>query len=232
MAKKLNLESSRFGRLLVINEADKYVMPSGYKARKWNCICDCGEQREVFQNALTTGRTQSCGCLHRVSIPAHREGAQFLRVNCDRSDNRYNVWSMMIQRCYEKNHDNFVLYGAIGKTVCDSWIEPYGKGFSNFCEDMGERPVGMTLDRIDNTLGYFPENCRWADQTTQTINRGTNKNNTSGCKGVTWNTKLSKWCAQLAYEYKNIYLGLYEDWFEAVCARKSAEVKYFKVHLE
>ncbi len=232
MGKKLNLKGEKFGRLLVVNEAPRYVMPSGYKARKWNCICDCGVEKEIFQNALTTGATQSCGCYRIDQLPSNRDSAKGLRIGCDRSDNRYNVWSMMIQRCYEKNHGNFELYGAVGKLVCDRWLEPRGQGFVNFCQDMGERPEGTSLDRIDNEGSYSPENCRWANQTTQNINRGTNKNNTSGCKGVTWHNDCGKWCAQLAYDYKNIYLGLFQDWFEAVCARKSAEIKYFKGHLE
>jgi len=232
MPKKLNLEGQRFGRLLVVSEAERYVMPSGYKARKWNCVCDCGVEKQILQNSLTNGLTVSCGCYRIEQLPSNRESAKGLRIGCDRSDNRYNVWSMMIQRCYEKNHDNFDLYGGAGKVVCERWLEPNGKGFLNFCEDMGERPEGTTLDRINNELSYFPENCRWTTQLTQVINRGMSKNNTSGCKGVTWHTSYGKWCAQIGVNYSNIVLGYFDDWFEAVCARKSGEILYFKEHLD
>lgn len=232
MPPRLDLSGKKFGRWTVVDEAPSVAMPSRGTARKWNCVCECGIIRAVFQSSLSSGMSVSCGCYRLEQLPSNRDSAKGLRIGCNRSDNRYNVWSMMIQRCYEKNHDNFELYGALGKFVCERWLEPKGQGFLNFCEDMGERPLGTSLDRIDNKGSYEPENCRWADQTTQNINRGTNRNNTSGCKGVTWHSECSKWCAQIGVNYSNIVLGYFEDWFEAVCARKSGEITYFKAKLE
>lgn len=228
MGKKLDLTDKKFGRLLVISEAPKYIMPSGYKARKWNCICDCGAEREVFQNSLTTGVTQSCGCYRIEQLPSNRDSAKGLRTGCDRSDPRYNVWSMMVQRCYEKNHDSYKIYGGVGKLVCERWLGKGAVGFKSFCEDMGERPEGFKLDRINNDLGYYPENCRWVADKTSVINRGLSRNNTSGVKGVTWHDHYGRWCAQIGVDYSNVILGYYEDWFDAVCARKSGELVYFK----
>lgn len=77
----------------------------------------------------------------------------------------YGVWKNMIQRCTNKNNPAYHNYGARGITVCVRWYK-----FENFLADMGERPDNLTLDRIDNNLGYYKKNCRWADDTTQARN--------------------------------------------------------------
>lgn len=82
----------------------------------------------------------------------------------------YQSWIAMKKRCYEKNSFAYKYYGGRGIKVCGRWLD-YAHGFDNFLEDMGRRPEGYSLDRIDNNKDYEPSNCRWADKQTQSINR-------------------------------------------------------------
>lgn len=82
----------------------------------------------------------------------------------------YKSWDMMKQRCYNKKYTSYKQYGARGITVCDRWLEK-PNGFKNFLEDMGPRPDGTSLDRVDVNGNYTPENCRWANQSVQSFNR-------------------------------------------------------------
>jgi hypothetical protein len=78
----------------------------------------------------------------------------------------YRSWAHMVQRCTNSNYDRYPFYGGRGITVCDRW-----RTFANFLADMGERPEGFTLDRVDNEGNYTPENCRWATSSQQQRNR-------------------------------------------------------------
>lgn len=82
----------------------------------------------------------------------------------------YLTWSAMLNRCTNPKQRSFAKYGARGITVCDRW-----RAFECFLADMGERPAGMTIDRIDGSLGYEPGNCRWATPSQQSRNRKTTR---------------------------------------------------------
>jgi hypothetical protein len=133
-----------------------------------------------------------------------------------------STWFNMKDRCLNVNHERYLSYGGRGISVCDEWLI-----FDNFIKDMGLCPDGMTLDRIDNNKGYYKENCRWADITTQQRNRGLFKNNKSGVTGVHLFKRSNKWKATIYVNGKMIYLGLFSDLKDAVKARKEAEVKYW-----
>lgn len=153
-----NLAGQRFVRLVVLSKCD-----SRYGGR-WLCRCDCGEERVVYYSNLMQGRTTSCGCLHR----------EVLRARATHGDSRanklsatYKTWSGIKRRCNNPNEQSYAYYGARGIKVCERWERSY----EAFLDDMGPKPPGTSIDRIDNERGYEPGNCRWATQRVQTLNR-------------------------------------------------------------
>lgn len=134
--------------------------------RNWKCICDCGKEFVARFNNLKL-HTKSCGCLRRENF---RRLGLLSKTHGHSSGGKrsptYQTWSSMIDRCTRNKHSHFARYGGRGISVCDRWMK-----FENFFEDMGERPYGMTLDRIDNDDGYSIHNCRWSTDLTQANNR-------------------------------------------------------------
>ena len=117
----------------------------------FRCSCDCGGSKDVTRNDLIRGHVKSCGCRR----PVH--GMTGTRV--------HKIWRRMMERCYNPNKQGYHNYGGRGIKVCDRWHY-----FSNFYEDMGDPPEGLTLDRENNDDDYKPENCRWATWKQQRLN--------------------------------------------------------------
>lgn len=130
----------------------------------------------------------------------------------------YTTWESMIARCHNKNNSNYKKYGAVGIEVCDEWRY----SFIKFYEDMGGRPDGMTLDRIDNLKGYNKENCRWATRSLQQANRKPKSN--TGALGVT-RIREGRYVAQITKDRKHKNLGYYQTLGEARLARVEAEIR-------
>jgi len=134
----------------------------GRNATVWNCKCICGTERNVVVGSLMKGKSKSCGCQqYRLSAEKHTKHGLA-------GTPTYKSWHAMIQRTQGKGgHQSYVDRGF---TVCKQWLE-----FEKFIADMGMRPVGKTLDRIDNTKGYSKENCRWATPVEQANNKDTTR---------------------------------------------------------
>lgn len=110
----------------------------------------------------------------------------------------YYTWAALIQRCRNPKNPCYKDYGGRSITVCHQW----GK-FENFLSDMGEKPLGTDLDRIDNDRGYNRENCRWTSRSVNLRNRrGYSK---TGFKGVRMNR--SRFVAEIKHAGKTLYLG-------------------------
>lgn len=116
----------------------------------------------------------------------------------------YCTYQNMISRCYRPSNPRYPAYGAVGIGVCDRWRE----SFENFLADMGTRPEGTTIDRIDGALGYSPENCRWATSTEQQANIATNVN--IEFLGKTQN--ISTWAKELGLDPSNLAWRLRHGW--------------------
>ncbi len=129
----------------------------------WRCLCDCGNYRDVRAPMLRSGQAFSCGCKTRDGRKLHGMSRHPL----------YGTYISMRKRCENPDDRAYPDYGGRGITVCDRWKNGDGEltGFECYFLDLGDRPEGMSLDRIDANKGYSPDNCRWATPKAQTANR-------------------------------------------------------------
>ena len=153
-----------FGRLTVTAKAQSDRNGNS----RWACNCECGSSTTVLGWALRKGRTKSCGCFAEECRAALTHKADVERRNYTKKS-----WTAMIGRCTNPKYPNYERYGGIGVMVCDRWrFGENGKsGWICFFEDMGPKPTGCSIDRIDGNLGYFLSNCRWATRQQQAENK-------------------------------------------------------------
>lgn len=163
-----------FGRLEVV----EYISSKAVRVR-----CQCGNEKTVQAARLRDGRTSSCGCLRAELLGARR------RTHGMTEAPEFSTWMRMRQRCTDPRNISFKLYGGRGITVCDRWRE----SFEAFLADMGTRPEGASLDRIDPNGNYEPANCRWATPTEQCNNKRRNIRITHDGRTLT----VAEWAREL-----------------------------------
>lgn len=159
-----DITGQTFGRLLVIERDHSVQKRQVY----WKCRCSCGSETTVFSGSLRYGTTRSCGCFRkerssevlsaRLTVHGHNSKGK--------PSPTHNSWNSMRARCEKPSHRDYKYYGGRGITVCERWYR-----FENFLADMGERPAGKTIDRIDTNGNYEPDNCKWSTASEQNKNR-------------------------------------------------------------
>lgn len=154
----MNLTGLRFGRLTVIGRSPRKG------SSWWVCRCDCGNESVTTSTNLRTGKSRSCGCLRREVTTARSTKHGLMAAGM--KGPTYHSWSNMIRRCTNPDHPRYADWGGRGITVCARW-----RDYPNFLADMGEKPPGTTLGRIDNDGGYEPDNCRWETHQQQARNQ-------------------------------------------------------------
>lgn len=163
MSKLDDLTGKVFERLTVLS----FVGMTKSRKSRWLCLCDCGNTKTVHGSNLKTGIAKSCGCLHK-------ELASLVgKANVKHAMNNtptYKSWCALKRRCLGVNSKDYVRYGGRGIKVCEQWLS-----FENFFKDMGERPVGKTIDRINVNGDYEPSNCKWSTSKEQSQNRRNSK---------------------------------------------------------
>lgn len=157
MGRKIDCMGRTFSFWTVTSNAN----PNPKGLAMWNCVCRCGLEKAIAGYLLASGRTKSCGC----------EKGGFIRASAvthgKTNTSEFKTWVSIKNRCNNSNSKDFKNYGGRGIAVCNRWID----SFENFVADMGIRPDGMSIERIDNDKGYSIENCRWATTKDQNRNK-------------------------------------------------------------
>ncbi len=159
-----NLIGARIGRLTVVRRSEN----ASNGRTRWQCRCDCGREIVAGVSNLKSGHTRSCGCLNSevASAKARRTNLSHGHNQVGKQTPTHRSWDAMLKRCRNENHVSYSSYGGRGITVCERWLS-----FKNFLADMGERPEGTSIDRVNNDGNYEPGNCRWATRSEQQRNK-------------------------------------------------------------
>ena len=133
--------------------------------------CECGAEFQAYCSNVSSGKTSSCGCYRRAIALEKMAKNKKAFSQGNPTHGKYHFptfqsWNMMKQRCNNPNRDNYPYYGGRGIRVCERW-----ESYENSIDDMGKRPRGTTLDRVDNDGDYSPGNCRWSTMKAQSNNR-------------------------------------------------------------
>lgn len=174
--------------------------------------CECGTLFRARATNINQGVTKSCGCYQKQTAREKRTTHGLY------NNPLYHIWNAMVSRCTNYNNNAFPDYGGRGIYVCDEWLS-----VANFIKDMHPTfKEGLSIDRIDNNLGYSKDNCRWVTRYVQNRNtRRIRSNNTSGYRGVSFCKTSNKYMAKIGINGKKEYLGIFCTAVEAAIAYDS-----------
>lgn len=194
----------QFSRWTVIGKSSPYISPKDKWTvhQQWLCRCSCGTEKAVSHHTLLKGKSRSCGCLRReVSRAANTKHGHGARGRVARA---YITWARMISRCCNSRDRQWGDYGGRGISVCDSW-----RKYENFFADMGDRPHGKSLDRINVNGNYEPSNCRWITQKEQMRNTRANRVVEYGGEAMS----LAEACERAELPYGTVFARIkYRGW--------------------
>lgn len=221
----IDLVGQKFGRLTVIKRVENHKSPNGQSCPKWLCKCDCGSEVVVWGRSLRDGHTVSCGCYQK-----ERAKETFKKYNKCEDKGSYVVMYTEKGEPFYVDKDDYLKV----KDIC--WYRSDNGYIMNKTGDdttllhrlIMDCPDGLDVDHLGGVLSRNDNrkyNLRIATVTENTINKGLQSNNTSGCTGVC--KRGDSWYAQIVVNGKHIYLGQYKDKSDAIAARKEAENKYF-----
>lgn len=204
-------KNNRYGRLVILNDNPKRYK----KTLEYLCICDCGTEKYILIGSLRSGKTQSCGCLHR-EISKEVNTKHGGHIDKKRT---LDSWRGMKERCKNPNNSHYEDYGKRGIDYCMNW-----EYFENFLADMGERPERMTLDRIDVNGDYTKDNCRWVTDSIQSFNKQTTLNKVCGV----YQYPSGRWYATISKSPTGQeFLGSFDNYLDAVETRILAEFEKY-----
>jgi hypothetical protein len=142
--------------IIILEEIERYISPKGQPKRQFICKCFCGKEFKTTLSNLNSGNTKSCGCIKKIN---------------NKIKSIYQTWKDIKQRCYNPNNKDFKNYGYRGIKLYSEWINNYNLFQEWILSNIGDRPLGLTLDRINNNGNYEPNNLRWATSSQQQKNK-------------------------------------------------------------
>lgn len=204
MGRKKDYTGETFGKLTV-KKFDE-------QQNKWKCECECGNIKYYTSQELRYNKPKSCGCLRSEDLTGRVFGRLLVKKRTDKRDGNYNVYYLCECLCKDKDRNTKLVTAHALKT-----------GLVKSCGCLKEEVASET----GKVIGELTKQYCIEDTNIRNLTSKIAKNNTSGIRGVTWDSERQKWMAQITFQKKHYYLGRYNTKEEAAAVRKIAEEKLF-----